>query len=60
MLLSLITFFFIGVDMSEEEKLKVYLERLKVLAEEKLDNKITAMQALKESLNIIEGELTGY
>lgn len=46
--------------MSEEEKLKVYLERLKVLAEEKLDNKITAMQALKESLNIIEGELTGY
>ena len=46
--------------MNEEEKLKVYLERLKVLAEEKIDNKTTAMQALKESLNIIEGELTGY
>ena len=46
--------------MNEEEKLKVYLERLKLLAEEKLDNNISAMQALKESLNIIEGELTGY
>jgi len=46
--------------MNEEEKLKVYLERLKVLAEEKLDNKVTAIQALKESLNIIEGEMTGY
>jgi len=46
--------------MNEEEKLKVYLARLKVLAEEKLENKTTAMQALKESLNIIEGELLGY
>jgi len=46
--------------MSEEEKLKVYLEKLKVLSEEKLDGKITAIQALKESLNIIEGEFIGY
>ena len=46
--------------MSEEEKLKVYLERLKVLAQEKVGNKTRAMQALKEALNIIEGELTGY
>ena len=47
--------------MNEEEKLKVYLERLHVLCTEKLDNKkMTAMQALKESLNIIEGELIGY
>jgi len=46
--------------VSEEEKLKVYLERLKILAQEKLDQKTTAMQALKESLHIIEGELLGY
>jgi len=46
--------------MNEEEKLKFYLERLKLLAEEKLTNKTTALQALKESLNIIEGELIGY
>ncbi len=46
--------------MNEEEKLKFYLERLRVLAEEKIENKISAMQALKESLNIIEGELIGY
>lgn len=46
--------------MSEEEKLKFYLERLRILASEKLENKTTAIQALKESLNIIEGELIGY
>jgi len=49
-----------GYIMNEEEKLKFYLERLKLLAEEKLTNKTTALQALKESLNIIEGELIGY
>ena len=46
--------------MSEEEKLKVYIERLKVLSLEKLTQKKTAIEALKESLNIIEGEMTGY
>jgi len=47
--------------MNEEEKLKVYIERLHVLSTEKLDNnKMTAIKALKESLNIIEGELIGY
>lgn len=47
--------------MSEEEKLKVYLDRLQKLCIEKIqDQKISAMQALKESLNIIEGEMTGY
>jgi len=48
--------------MSEEEKLKVYLERLHALCTEKLDNdkKLTAIQALKESLHIIEGEMIGY
>ena len=47
--------------MSEEEKLKVYLQRLQVLALEKLqDKKVSAIRALKESLHIIEGEMRGY
>jgi len=47
--------------MSEEEKLKVYLEKLKRLSFEKIKEKdVTALQALKESLNYIEGEMTGY
>ena len=46
--------------MSEEEKLMVYIERLKLLSLEKLGQNKTAMQALKESLNYIEGEMTGY
>jgi hypothetical protein len=47
--------------MNEEEKLKVYLERLQQLALEKIKEKnITAITALKESLNIIEGEMIGY
>ncbi len=47
--------------MNEEEKLKLYLERLKQLALEKIkDKNISAIRALKESLNYIEGEMTGY
>lgn len=47
--------------MSEEEKLKVYLEKLKVLAYESIQDKnTTAFQALKKALNYIEGEMTGY
>jgi len=47
--------------MNEEEKLRHYLEKLKVLAEEKLGVKDkTAIQALKEALNYIEGEMIGY
>ena len=45
----------------EEEKLKVYLERLSLLALEKLEKKDKrAIDALKEALNIIEGEMQGY
>ncbi|QSZ41186.1 hypothetical protein GJV85_03345 [Sulfurimonas aquatica] len=47
--------------MSEEEKLLYYLEKLKVLSLEKLEDKNkSAIEALKESLNIIEGEMIGY
>lgn len=47
--------------MSEAEKLTVYLEKLRVLSHENLKEKdTTALQALKEALNYIEGEMIGY
>lgn len=47
--------------MSETEKLTVYLEKLKRLSFELLQEKdITAIQALQEALNYIEGEMIGY
>jgi hypothetical protein len=47
--------------MSEEEKLTVYLEKLKVLSAQNLrDKNTTALQALKEALSYIEGEMIGY
>jgi len=47
--------------MNEEEKLKVYLQKLQTLANEKINAKnISAIVALKESLHIIEGEMIGY
>jgi hypothetical protein len=47
--------------MSEAEKLTIYLEKLKTLSFEKLEEKnTTAIQALKEALNYIEGEMIGY
>jgi len=47
--------------MNEEERLQIFLDKLSKLAFEKLqDQNISAMQALKESLNYIEGEMTGY
>ncbi|CAI6151889.1 MAG: hypothetical protein SPLUMA2_SPLUMAMAG2_00241 [uncultured Sulfurimonas sp.] len=47
--------------MSDEQKLEIYLERLRVLALEKIqEKKADAMTALKESLHIVEGEMLGY
>ena len=47
--------------MSEEEKLKLFLEKLQILAKENLTKENTsAIQALKEALNYIESEYTGY
>ena len=47
--------------MNEEEKLKVYLEKLQKLSLEKIKEKnLSAIAALKESLNYIEGEMIGY
>lgn len=47
--------------MHEEELLNLYLEKLRVLALEQLKEKnISALEALKESLIYIEGEMKGY
>lgn len=47
--------------MSEAEKLAIYLERLKVLSQENLQEKnTTAIEALREAFNYIEGEMIGY
>ena len=47
--------------MNEEELLNIYLEKLKLLSLERLQEKnISVIQALKESLNYIEGEMKGY
>ncbi len=47
--------------MSEVEKLAIYLEKLKVLSYENLQEKsTTAIEALREALNYIEGEMIGY
>lgn len=47
--------------MSEEEKLKFYLQKIERIAKENLERKnTTAMQALKEALHLVEGELIGY
>ena len=47
--------------MTEEEKLKFYLEKIEILAKENLSNKDTsALQALQEALNYVASEMTGY
>ena len=48
--------------MNNEELLKHYLEKLRLLTLERLDEKenITVMEALKEAITFLEGEMTGY
>ena len=47
--------------MTEEEKLKFYLEKLESIAKENLSKENTsAMQALKEALHYVESGLIGY
>lgn len=47
--------------MNESEKLKVYLEKIRVIAESKVeDGKTPAIVALKEAIHYIEGEMVGY
>jgi hypothetical protein len=47
--------------MSQEELLNLYLEKLRVLALEKIEeNNLSVIDALKESLIYLEGEMQGY
>jgi len=47
--------------MENEELLALYLEKLRLYSLDKLEfNEITVLEALKESLVFIEGEMTGY
>jgi hypothetical protein len=44
--------------MNQEEQLKMYMQRVETLAHEYLkERKITALEALKEAINFIEGEM---
>jgi len=47
--------------MDQKELLDLYLEKLRVLCNEKLEEReISVMEALKESIIILEGEMQGY
>ncbi len=47
--------------MNNNELLDIYLERLKTLSLERLDdNNISVIEELKASLNYLEGEMKGY
>ncbi|MGB5505906.1 MAG: hypothetical protein WBM70_04370 [Sulfurovum sp.] len=47
--------------MDQEELLNLYLEKLRILCNEKLEEKeISVMEALKESIIYLEGEMQGY
>jgi hypothetical protein len=47
--------------MDQEELLNLYLEKLRALCNEKLeDSNISVMEALKESIVYLEGEMQGY
>ena len=47
--------------MQDEELLKIYLQKLQEQAFERLkERNLTPLQAIKEALNHIEGEMQGY
>ena len=47
--------------MNQEELLDLYLEKLRVLCKEKIeDGNISIIEALKESIAYLEGEMQGY
>ncbi|CAA6800217.1 MAG: Unknown protein [uncultured Sulfurovum sp.] len=48
--------------MNNDELLNLYLEKLRQLAKESLEDKkaLSVMEALKQSMIFLEGEMTGY
>lgn len=47
--------------MDQEELLELYLEKLRALCKEKLEeSNISVIEALKESIVYLQGEMQGY
>jgi hypothetical protein len=47
--------------MNQEELLDLYLEKLRALCKEKLEeSNLSVIEALKESIIYLEGEMQGY
>jgi hypothetical protein len=47
--------------LNSEELLDLYLEKLRTLCKEKLeDSNVSVIEALKESIVYLEGEMQGY
>ena len=47
--------------MDKEELLKIYLKKLEKIAKERIQERnLTPLEALKEALKYIEGEMKGY
>ena len=47
--------------MNPDELLDLYLEKLRVLSKEKIkEENLSVMEALKESIAYLEGEMQGY
>lgn len=50
-----------GNTMNQEELLNLYLEKLRLLCMQKLkEQDVTVMDALKDSIVYLEGEMQGY
>lgn len=47
--------------MNQEELLNLYLEKLRMISIEKIkEDKLSVIEALKESIVFLEGEMQGY
>ena len=47
--------------MHDKERLKIYLQKLEEIAYERLkERNLSPLDAIKEALNYIEGEMQGY
>lgn len=47
--------------MNQEELLNLYLEKLRMMSLEKIkEDKLSVIEALKESIVFLEGEMQGY
>ncbi|MBN2816931.1 MAG: hypothetical protein JXQ67_09620 [Campylobacterales bacterium] len=48
-------------DNSQEQNLQIYIEKLHIIALERMQERgLSPIEALKEAINVIEGEMKGY